>query len=113
MLRGNCATEYVSSSEASDCESTSPRQKLMYFGGSGISCPVPLSLMKVTMSFSTSTFSRDRRIFSHDASSLTQTVEAMFAKVQRLLFVKSSLSSSRSWNLSAAAFHSLFHLAVV
>src|SRR3569833_2381750 len=85
----------------------------MYLGGSGISCPVPLSLMKVEMSFSTSIFSRDRRIFSHAASSLTQTVDAMLANVQRLLLVKSRLSSSRSWNLSAAAFHSRFHLTVV
>lgn len=91
----------------------SPRQKLMYLGGSGISCPVPFSLMKVTMSFSTSIVSRDSRIFSHEESSLTQTVEAMLAKVHRLLLVKSRRSSSRSWNLSAAAFHSRFHLAVV
>ena len=41
------------------------------------------------------------------------TVEAMLAKDQRLLLVKSRRSSSRSWNLSAAAFHSRFHLAVV
>jgi hypothetical protein len=85
----------------------------MYFGGSGISWPVPRSLMKPTISFSTSQFSRDSRTFSHEASSLTQTVEAIFAKLHRLLFIKSSLSSSRSWNLSAAAFQSLFHRPVV
>ncbi|KAI7277119.1 hypothetical protein KC335_g63 [Hortaea werneckii] len=47
------------------------------------------------MSFSTSQSSRDKRIFSHEASSLTQTVEAI------------------SWNLSHAAFHSRFHRPVV
>lgn len=90
----------------------------MNFGASGISWPVPLSLMKNTMSFSTSHVSRASRIFSqdchrvstlrrrprrgiwysHTASSLTQTVEAMFAYVHRLLLVKSRRSSSRSWN---------------
>ena len=85
----------------------------MYLGGSGISCPVPLSVIKIVMSFSTSIFSNDNRIFSQDESSLTQTVEAILAKVQRLLLVKSKRSSSRSWNLSAAAFHSLFHRPVV
>jgi uncharacterized protein YqiB (DUF1249 family) len=69
--------------------------------------------MKPMISFSTSQFSSESLTFSQEASSLTQTVEAMFAKLQRLLFMKSNLSSSRSWNLSAAAFQSLFHLPVV
>ena len=80
------------------------------------------------MSFSTSQFSRDIRIFSHDypqlanfqmalscsltASSLTQTVEAMFAKVHKLLLVKSNLSSSMSWNFyswsALKILHSMF-----
>lgn len=38
----------------------------MYLGGSGISCPVPLSWMKLRMSFSTSQPSRESLIFSHD-----------------------------------------------
>jgi hypothetical protein len=59
----------------------------MNFGGSGISCPVPVSVMKLVISFSTSQSSRDRRIFSHDASSLTQTVEAILAKFHKLLLV--------------------------
>lgn len=59
----------------------------MNFGGSGISCPVPLSLMKLVMSFSTSQSSNDSLIFSQAASSLTHTVEAMLAKFQRLLLV--------------------------
>jgi hypothetical protein len=59
----------------------------MNLGGSGISWPVPESLMKAVISFSTSQSSRDRRIFSHEASSLTHTVEAMLAKFHRLLLV--------------------------
>lgn len=100
MVRGNWATEYeLSSAEMSEALSlTSPRQKSMNFGGSGISWPVPFSLMKEEMSFSTSQSSRERRIFSQDASSLTQTVEAMLAKLHRLFLVKSTRSSSRSWN---------------
>jgi hypothetical protein len=43
--------------------------------------------MNPLMSFSTSQSSSDKRIFSHEASSLTHTVEAMLAKFQRLLFV--------------------------
>jgi hypothetical protein len=39
------------------------------------------------ISFSTSQSSRDSRIFSHEASSLTHTVEAILAKFHRLLFV--------------------------
>lgn len=68
IVRWNWATEYPSSSaDASELVSfISPRQKLMNFGGSGISWPVPLSLMKETISLSTSQSSRAKRIFSHD-----------------------------------------------
>ena len=73
--------------------------------------------MNDVMSFSTSQFSSESRIFSHDwilsagtrepsdrkltASSLTHTVDATFAKVHKLLLVKSMRSSSRSWNFCA------------
>ena len=59
----------------------------MNLGASGISWPVPDSLMKPVMSFSTSQSSSDSRIFSHEASSLTHTVEAMLAKFHKLLLV--------------------------
>ena len=71
--------------------------------------------MKLVISFSTSQPSNDRRTFSQDfpkyqqlslikrmceltASSLTHTVDAILAKLHKLLLVKSSLSSSKSWN---------------
>lgn len=67
IARGNCATVYASSTEASDAASlASPRQKSMYLGGSGISWPVPLSLMNVKISFSGSQSSKDNRTFSQD-----------------------------------------------
>lgn len=47
------------------------------------------------------------------ASSLTQVSDAMFANDHKLVFKKSSRSSSKSWNLSQAAFHSRFHRPVV
>jgi len=99
----NCATEKSPSPDASEAVSVvSPRRKSMNLGGSGISWPVPLSLMNAVMSFPTSQSSNDKRIFSQAASSLTQTVEEMLAKLHRLLFVKSIRSSSRSWNFCHA-----------
>lgn len=86
--------------------------------------------MKDVISFSTSQFSSASRIFSQEASSDTHTVEAILANDHNEDLVKSSRSSSRSWNFcvgyehsligqrqealtSQAAFHSLFHLPVV
>lgn len=57
---------------------------------------MPLSTMKAVTSFSTSQSSRDSRIFSQDASSLTQTVDEILANDQQLDFKKSIRSSSKS-----------------
>jgi hypothetical protein len=79
----------------------------------GISWPVPFVWTKVWMTSSTSHFSRLTLIFSHASSSETQTVDMMFAYVQRFDLRKSILSSSRSWYLSQAFFHSEFQRCVV